>query len=230
MKKRLFIVSVCFAVMLSLLTGCSNDTDKSDTETTAAETTAAETSQLVVAENEMAVFSFNGKEMMLPLSYTEFSETTGYTFDNTFESTACPEMSTDTTVPSFTTFGQQYSIGDNGYLTVLFANMTNEDQKAEDCQVIGVKAMRFHKSDCDLDLEYTGINWDSSLAEIKEALGDPANEEKESKYYLLGYSVKNDEISNISYSFVTDEDKMYSFALSVDFLFIGFESLPVEEE
>lgn len=208
------------------LSACANSTsDPGAQSSSAAETDTATDAGTASAETKGApasmseediaaitTITINGHDLVLPFDYAELKEQ-GFSVND-----AIPEETDEsTTIEPHSTITSQFSTGD-GVFDILSQNGTDKAAKITESEIIAVKLSRFYRSDCDIEFEYDGITWDSSVDEIKEILGEPISEEVLNDQHLIGYSFVRDEFSNISVSFVADSEKLFSFAISIDYL------------
>lgn len=252
MKKYLITGVFCLSLLL-MLAGCSGSnasntaeqTTGSQAESIVTETDAAADSatenagsddadaESAQAEEEilteeiikLSTVSLNDNELLLPVDYEEFYEATGYGFDNSTNE----DYTESTKLPAYTTLTLNYEIED-GYLFVLLANQTDKEIAAKDAEVIAIKLDRYGKEDDAGKFNFCGVDWDSSYQDIIDILGESEDVDELRDYHMVGYSVKRDKDSNVSYSFVADDDILYSFALSIDNMNITYDSLESQEE
>lgn len=241
MKKNVLLIITSFILSIVLLAGCSGAGTQESTaasgesEITAADTQTAEAASVeetTAAEEpidkeilKLCTFSLKDFDFTLPVSFQEFSEKTGYSYENTLTE----GYSEDTIMPPYTTIGLVFQI-DNGNIVILTANQTDKELAAKDSEVIGIKLSRIIQEDMDVPFAYQGLSWDSSFEDIIKAFGKSDTDEENREYHLMGYTKKRDSSSNVSYSFVADQEYLYSFALSVDNMRITYAPVDLETE
>lgn len=141
------------------------------------------------ALKELLKFSFNGHDISLPASLSDFK---GYEVDPSDEQTLAAGNSTVISIEN-----------DDNYIVVTARNTTDSTKDIKDCDITSVDISEYGNEGSEFTIK--GLRFGDSIDNVKQVFGEPSEDYNGTDgYYSMTYN-DDDEISNIEFYFSNDK-------------------------